>query len=603
MLLTFSKLPFNARYFKPVCNAIFDTYFTLVKNIYGEHVNGSKNIVARLVAELYPDRAMEKSKYKTICSQSHVHMLFWITNGKNFPKVGFKKKVFYNRFHQNIKYTAFDLDIYPLQSSRNYEQEFVFKPHVSFYDVYNQDSPLIDHDLDTHYPPNDENDPKVVELMQKCVKEYEELQYNSMHLAKNLEQLNIANNARKWRFYLHEIKSSNYDLFYDAKSKNLKIGNEIWLQNDFRIWKEKNLAINKNGQIYNLKTKRLLKGFPQNQGYIQIRLPGGGTKVLHKIIAEAFLGIPPPDYKYVRHKNGNLSDNRLENLEWSKAKRKNKQTSQQKAQQVLTSKPMSTIFSKQTNAEKQKLKRIRQKMRLETFSNLEGLKGTQREEAIDKLEFEMQHKPYEVSGWLRIAENYGKQESWGDIKVQKQISKEIKHHSPYIIQQPKKLDNFLQNLRQKAAAAKDKNRRRHDEILQSDAVVKIFKLKTLVRKNEVKWIQKVAAWIDTVLRYRYESSNRQFPTKRKNLWIYGPSNMGKTEHVITRLQKEFSVWNMEKSTAITNAPGDFDYFTIVDEAQNINKKDIQKFKCLTDQSSRYKVIRTFRKLCIHFFSL
>lgn len=55
-----------------------------------------------------------------------------------------------------------------------------------------------------------------------------------------------------------------------------------------------------------------------NSGYLQVQLYNNGVHVhksVHRLIAEAF--IPNPHKKpLVNHKNGNKSDNRVENLEW-----------------------------------------------------------------------------------------------------------------------------------------------------------------------------------------------------------------------------------------------------------------------------------------------
>lgn len=56
-------------------------------------------------------------------------------------------------------------------------------------------------------------------------------------------------------------------------------------------------------------------------GYLQVDLYNKegikNTKEIHMIVAETF--IPNPnDYKYVRHINGDKTDNRAPNLEWAK---------------------------------------------------------------------------------------------------------------------------------------------------------------------------------------------------------------------------------------------------------------------------------------------
>lgn len=60
----------------------------------------------------------------------------------------------------------------------------------------------------------------------------------------------------------------------------------------------------------------VLKCSADRTGYIHIALPDGKRRLVHRLIAEAFLG--PPDHvrQAVNHKNGIKHDNRIENLEW-----------------------------------------------------------------------------------------------------------------------------------------------------------------------------------------------------------------------------------------------------------------------------------------------
>ena len=69
--------------------------------------------------------------------------------------------------------------------------------------------------------------------------------------------------------------------------------------------------------------QRLAKGKgmkPQkivSTGYMQIDLEGK-KKSVHRLVAEAFLGAAPAGMQ-VNHKNGDRTDNRIENLEWCTA--------------------------------------------------------------------------------------------------------------------------------------------------------------------------------------------------------------------------------------------------------------------------------------------
>ena len=62
---------------------------------------------------------------------------------------------------------------------------------------------------------------------------------------------------------------------------------------------------------------RILKSFPMRKGgHHQINLGLHRRTYVHRLVAEAFLDPPDPTRIWVNHKNGNPSDNRVENLEW-----------------------------------------------------------------------------------------------------------------------------------------------------------------------------------------------------------------------------------------------------------------------------------------------
>lgn len=61
---------------------------------------------------------------------------------------------------------------------------------------------------------------------------------------------------------------------------------------------------------------RILKPYPAKKGgHHQINLGTHRRTYVHRLVAEAFL-MTDPDRPWVNHKNGDPSDNRVENLEW-----------------------------------------------------------------------------------------------------------------------------------------------------------------------------------------------------------------------------------------------------------------------------------------------
>lgn len=78
--------------------------------------------------------------------------------------------------------------------------------------------------------------------------------------------------------------------------------------------------INQDGVLRNVKSKKILKGYKESNGYIRVRienkcLNGVIRTTIHQLVAEAF--IPNPENKpEVNHINSIRDDNRVDNLEW-----------------------------------------------------------------------------------------------------------------------------------------------------------------------------------------------------------------------------------------------------------------------------------------------
>lgn len=76
----------------------------------------------------------------------------------------------------------------------------------------------------------------------------------------------------------------------------------------------KDYIVNKEGTIFSKRKEIYLKPNTIKGGYLQVAL-GSKSYLVHRLVAMTYLN-NPLNYKYVNHKNGIKTDNRLENLEW-----------------------------------------------------------------------------------------------------------------------------------------------------------------------------------------------------------------------------------------------------------------------------------------------
>ena len=80
---------------------------------------------------------------------------------------------------------------------------------------------------------------------------------------------------------------------------------------------ETNYSVSENGEVRNDKTNYILKpAIQQGYAHVTIYINTKGKRVkIHRLVATAF--IPNPENKpYVNHKDGNRSNNSVDNLEW-----------------------------------------------------------------------------------------------------------------------------------------------------------------------------------------------------------------------------------------------------------------------------------------------
>lgn len=91
------------------------------------------------------------------------------------------------------------------------------------------------------------------------------------------------------------------------------------INNDFiEIEGYPNYYVNSKGEIYSIKSKRMLKPYKDSKGYLQVDLFNNGSRKprkVHKIVAQMFLD-RGDGMECVNHIDGDKANNSVENLEW-----------------------------------------------------------------------------------------------------------------------------------------------------------------------------------------------------------------------------------------------------------------------------------------------
>lgn len=124
---------------------------------------------------------------------------------------------------------------------------------------------------------------------------------------KNLEWVNQSQNR------IHAIQTKTSNLARGKRQKLDIIDETAWIR-----YLDTNYLVSINGEVYNEKTKILLKQTPNNSGYIRYTLRINGknvSKLAHLLVMETWGNKTLKSNQVVNHKDGNKLNNNLENLE------------------------------------------------------------------------------------------------------------------------------------------------------------------------------------------------------------------------------------------------------------------------------------------------
>lgn len=78
--------------------------------------------------------------------------------------------------------------------------------------------------------------------------------------------------------------------------------------------------VSSHGRVRNTKTSTILKSFPDRHGYLKTSIGAIDNVYIHRLICEAFYGLPENDNYQVNHIDSNRQNNHVLNLEWCSPK-------------------------------------------------------------------------------------------------------------------------------------------------------------------------------------------------------------------------------------------------------------------------------------------
>lgn len=96
--------------------------------------------------------------------------------------------------------------------------------------------------------------------------------------------------------------------------KQISFAPDYSVSNTGLVRSESRVLVMKNGRKKTVRQKILVPS-KAGQGYLRVQLGSGNAAYVHRLVAMAFIGDPPPGGE-VNHKDENKKNNHVDNLEW-----------------------------------------------------------------------------------------------------------------------------------------------------------------------------------------------------------------------------------------------------------------------------------------------